>query len=118
MLLFQNEKRRRHGRERSPGSDKDKAKSHFDPANPFTEGNSPDDVELKFDDGRSLFVSKTFLMYASPVFELMFQSNFRERQSNSITLQGKSYNTFLQMLLHIHPRTMKKITGTNIIGRG
>ena len=83
----------------------------IDEKNPFTEGNAADEIELKFDEGKSLFVSKSFLSYSSPVFERMFQSAFKERDGTSVDLKEKSYDAFLEMLLFLHPRVQKTIPG-------
>ena len=45
----------------------------WDRADPFGKGITPDEIELKFDNGKCLYVSKGFLIYSSPVFERMFQ---------------------------------------------
>lgn len=83
----------------------------FDEENPFTEGNAADEVELQFDGRKSLFVSKTFLSYSSPVFARMFQSGFKETDSNIIDLKHKSYETFLEMFRFLHPRVQKPLQG-------
>ena len=82
----------------------------FDPNNPFTQGKYSDEIELKFDDGKSLFVSENFLAIASPVFEKMFKSDFKEKNSRCVTMTGKDYSAFLEMLLHMHPRIRKKLS--------
>ena len=84
-------------------------KTVFDPNNPFTQGKYSDEIELKFDDGKSLFVSENFLAFASPVFERMFRSDFKEKNSRCIIMTGKDYSAFLEMLLHMHPRIRKKL---------
>ena len=86
----------------------------FDPKNPFTQGNCSDEIELKFDDGKSLFVSENFLSLASPVFERMFKSDFKEKNSRCITMTGKDYSVFLEMLLIMHPRIGKKLPDKDI----
>ena len=68
-------------------------------------------MELVFDKGKSLFVSKSFLGYSSPVFERMFQPGFRESDSKSVELKEKSYEDFIEMLLFLHPRIQKRISG-------
>lgn len=81
----------------------------FDENNPFTKGNYSDEIELKFDEGKSLFVSKVFLSFSSPVFTRMFKPGFTESNSSSVDLKGKSYDAFLDMLLFLHPRMQKPI---------
>ena len=78
---------------------------------PFEKGNSVDEIELQFDNDQSLFVSKGFLMYSSPVFDRMLKSEFREKQNNLIKMVGKDFEQFQDLLLHLHPGRRKSITG-------
>ena len=95
----------------------DSITDEFDETNPFTKGSQFDEIELKFDTGESLFISKSFISYASPVFKRMFQSQFKESSSKCVKLTGKKYNVFLDMLLNMHPRIGKPISGNyQIIG--
>ena len=94
---------------RLDGLDTEDEETVFDPNNPFTQGKCSDEIELKFDDGKSLFVSENFLSLASPVFERMFKSDFKEKNFRCITMTGKDYSVFLEMLLHMHPRIRKKL---------
>ena len=71
-----------------------------------------DEVELKFDDGQSLNVSMWFLSAMSPVFETMLQSDFKESNDRCISMSGKEYEPFLDILLHLHPRIRKDLSGT------
>lgn len=89
----------------------DSIADEFDETNPFTKGSQSDEVELKFDTGESLFVSKSFLSHASPVFKRMFQSQFKESSSECAKLTGKKYDAFLDMMLFLHPRIQKPISG-------
>ena len=86
---------------------------NFDASNPFTKGVAvdEDEVKLKFDDGRSLYVSKWFLSATSPVFERMFKSGFKESNDYSISMSGKECDPFLNMLLNLHPRIQKELPG-------
>ena len=86
----------------------------FDASNPFTKGVTvvQDEVELKFDDGQSLYVSMCFLSAMSPVFEAMLQSDFKESNDRCISMSGKEYDPFLDILIHLHPRTRKDLSGT------
>ena len=70
-----------------------------------------DEVELKFDNGKSLYVSKGLLSAMSPVFERMFKSNFKEKNERCISICGKEYDAFLDMLLYLHPRIRKDLSG-------
>ena len=83
----------------------------IDEKDPFKEGTYDDEIELKFDEGKSLFVSKGFLSHSSPVFARMFQSGFKERNSKSMELKGKQFDAFLEMLLFLHPRVQKEFSG-------
>ena len=74
-----------------------------------------DEVELKFDNGKSLYVSKWLLSVMSPVFDKMFKSEFKERNARCIKMSGKEYEPFLNMLLHIHPRIKKDFYGTHCL---
>ena len=89
----------------------DSIANEFDETNPFTKGSQSDEVELKFDTGESLFVSKTFLSHVSPVFKRMFQSQSKESSSECAKLTGKKYDAFLDMMLFLHPRIQKPISG-------
>ena len=71
-----------------------------------------DEVELKFDDRQSLYVSMWFLSAMSPVFEAMLQSDFKESNDRCISMSGKEYEPFLDILLHLHPRIRKDLSGT------
>ena len=79
--------------------------------NPFEKGNTFDEVELQFDNGQSLFVSKGFLMYTSPVFDRMLKSEFREKHTNAIKMVGKDFGQVQDLMLHLHPGRRKSITG-------
>ena len=79
--------------------------------NPFEKGSIHDEVELKFGSGQSLFVSRAFLMYSSPVFDRMFRADFLENNTNTVELPGKDFEIFHNMLLHMHPGRRKTIPG-------
>lgn len=81
----------------------------------FTVRMLPDDVTLKFDDGKELFVSKSFLMYASSVFKDMFENITEERRTDIVTLNGKQYDHFLELLMCLHPGVAKPITSENVM---
>ena len=79
---------------------------------PFTvERKCDDEVILLFDDGQKLFVSQYFLSIASPVFLKMFASDFKEKQTGSVKLKGKTYDDVLEFLLILHPCEDKHVTG-------
>lgn len=77
----------------------------------FIEGQNLDEIELKFDKDGSLFVSKNFLALASPVFERMFRTPFKEMKTNCVEMKGKDRNLFEKVLLRLHPRSQKQILG-------
>lgn len=81
----------------------------------FTEKRLPGDVTLKFDDGKELFASREFLMYASPVFEAMFEHNMKEKETNVVTLTDKQYDHVLELLMCLHPRVAKPVTRENVM---
>lgn len=81
----------------------------------FIEKRLPGDVTLKFDDGEELFASREFLMYASPVFEAMFEHNIKEKETNVVTLTGKQYDHVLELLMCLHPRIVKPVTRKNVM---
>lgn len=89
----------------------------FNPENPFRKGSSPDEIELKFDDGQSLFPSQSFLTQASPIFEELFRFEHKGTRRKCIELKGKNYKAFLDMLLNLHPRIQKPLPDTAITCR-
>ncbi|XP_045206734.1 uncharacterized protein LOC123558974 [Mercenaria mercenaria] len=90
--------------------------SVLDTKRPFTEsGKCDDEVTFEFDDQKKLFVSRNFLRYASPVFEAMFNHDFKEKNLNCVELTGKKYEEFLEFLLSIHPGILKSVTESNVL---
>ncbi|KAL5008202.1 hypothetical protein ScPMuIL_013783 [Solemya velum] len=49
----------------------------------------------------------------SPVFERMFNSDFKEKDANEIKLPGKSFELMQMLLLVAHPRIQKDLTVDN-----
>lgn len=80
----------------------------------FTQRRWQNDVTLKFDDGKELFASKEFLMYASPVFESMFSHNMKEKATGVVGLRGKNSADFLELLMCLHPRIAKQVSHKNV----
>lgn len=80
----------------------------------FTQRRWQNDVTLKFDDGKELFASKEFLMYASPVFESMFSHNMKEKATGVVRLHGKNGADFLELLMCLHPRIAKVVSHKNV----
>ncbi|XP_066913571.1 BTB and MATH domain-containing protein 38-like [Clytia hemisphaerica] len=60
------------------------------------------DVVLVVED-KELHVHSITLSMVSPVFEAMFNGNFKEAQTKRVVLEGKPYDTFLYMLRMVYP---------------
>ena len=73
----------------------------------YAKGHQWDEIELKFDDGQSIYVSKGFLSYMSPVFQGMFRSECKEVTNNCVELKGKDREVFKKILLRMDPRSGK-----------
>jgi hypothetical protein len=99
--------------------------------NEFTAGISEDDMERceqgsRFNkmsatndfvlnvEGTKMFVSKSILSLASPVFERMFASDFKETSDNEMDLQGKKMGDVEEFLNIIYPVSLSKITYENV----
>ncbi|XP_041357425.1 BTB and MATH domain-containing protein 38-like [Gigantopelta aegis] len=79
----------------------------------FSEPSVKSDIVLIVDDKR-MYVNKTILSLASPVFEAMFESDFKEKQDEEIPLPGKKYDDFLEFLLCFYPHSMKPVNFDNV----
>ena len=86
----------------------------FNPDHPFAKGNSPDEIELKFDRGQSIFPSKAFLAQASPVLGELFKSGNKKSGRQCLEVKGKNYKAFCYMLLNVHPRIQKPLPGESV----
>lgn len=64
-------------------------------------------------DNRKLYCNKAILSIWSPVFETMFKSNFKEKDSNEVSLPDKSYDDVYDLLQVIYPPN-KAITILNV----
>ena len=62
---------------------------------------------------KKLYCNRAFLAIWSPVFETMFKSNFRERDSMEINLPGKSFDDMKELLAVIYPPN-RPIVATNV----
>lgn len=83
---------------------------------PFTsEGICDDEVQLTFDDGETILISRNFLSLASPVFEAMFKHHFKEKSANCVNLGEKKHSDMLEFLSCIHPRILKKVDQSNVL---
>ncbi|XP_053404930.1 BTB and MATH domain-containing protein 38-like [Mercenaria mercenaria] len=97
-------------------SEKARANSKVESPSPFTEGGKCfDEVQFIFDDQQNLVVSQNFLILASPVFEAMFKSDFKEKQTMTVHLKGKIYEDFLEFLMCIHPGGKTTVTTSNVL---
>lgn len=72
------------------------------------------DLVLSVEEKR-LYVSKTVLGLASPVFKRMFQAGFKEETCEEIELPGKKYDDMLEFLQCIYPSIMKSVDFDNVL---
>ncbi len=70
------------------------------------------DIILNVED-KKLYCNRAFLAIWSPVFETMFKSNFRERDSMEINLPGKSFDDIKELLAVIYPPN-RPVVATNV----
>jgi len=70
------------------------------------------DVIINVED-KKLYCNRALLAIWSPVFETMFKSNFRERDSMEINLPGKSFDDIKELLAVIYPPN-RPIVATNV----
>ncbi|XP_053387283.1 BTB and MATH domain-containing protein 38-like [Mercenaria mercenaria] len=61
-------------------------------------------------EGTKLYVAKNILSLASPVFDTMFQSNFKESSCYELELPGKKLNDVIEFLRCIYPNTFTQMT--------
>ncbi|XP_045183825.2 uncharacterized protein LOC123542190 [Mercenaria mercenaria] len=66
-------------------------------------------------EGTKLYVAKNILSLASPVFDTMFQSNFKESSCDELELPGKKLNDVIEFLRCIYPNTFTQITRDNAV---
>ncbi|XP_053388242.1 uncharacterized protein LOC128551416 [Mercenaria mercenaria] len=79
----------------------------------FTRRSWRDDVTFLIEDNR-LYASKAILGIASPVFEAMFGSSFKERDQEEIPLPGKKFEDFNEFLHCIYPKSQRKVDKENV----
>ncbi|KAL3881844.1 hypothetical protein ACJMK2_028236 [Sinanodonta woodiana] len=75
----------------------------------FTRKSDWTDLQLKVED-KELYVPKSHLALVSPVFRLMFESDFKEKDMNVLPLPGKKYEDVLTFLNCTHPGKLQKVT--------
>ncbi|XP_053400778.1 uncharacterized protein LOC128557431 [Mercenaria mercenaria] len=95
-----------------------KVKTEELPSKPFTNsGVYDDEVTLVFGaiEEKKLFVPRSFLCIASPVFKAMLKHDFKEKKKKSIKMIGKKYDDFLDFLLCIHPGIQKPVEVSNVL---
>ena len=77
---------------------------------PFSVKTWKEDLKLIVED-KDIYVSKTVLALLSPVFEKMFESAFKEKDSNELPLPDKRFNSFVEFLQCVYPGYTKSVTG-------
>lgn len=75
---------------------------------------SQTDLVLEVED-KNIHVSKLVLSLASPVFDKMFQSDFKEGTCNVLPLSGKDVESMLEFLRCIYPNTLSPVTHENAL---
>ncbi|KAL3881413.1 hypothetical protein ACJMK2_027858 [Sinanodonta woodiana] len=74
-------------------------------------------TDLQLDvEGRTLYVSKSFLATISPVFRLMFESDFKEKNVDVLPLPGKKYEDVVTFLQCVNPGVLQKVNYAIIHG--
>ena len=81
----------------------------------FTTKSNRDELTLVVE-GKHLYVSKALLSMASPVFNNMLTTEFKEKYQDEIELPGKTYNAVLELLKCIHPAVLKHVTMETVFG--
>ena len=82
-----------------------------DSEDPFHTHNCESDVTLVVED-RKIHVHKSVLSVYSPVFSVMFTSDFAEKDAKEIELPGKKYDAMIHFLLQMYPvHSYKHIEG-------
>lgn len=61
-----------------------------------------------------LYCHRLLLSLVSPVFSRMFESEFKEHDSQEILLEGKTSQSILELLKHIYPQFNGQITNDNV----
>lgn len=90
--------------------DTDRTSSTFD----FTRNTGNTDLIIVVE-GTQLHVSKHALVLASPVFEKMFQQDFKEKSVTELELPGKRLTDVLEFLRCIYPTTLTQVNRDNVL---
>ncbi|KAL3881863.1 hypothetical protein ACJMK2_028255 [Sinanodonta woodiana] len=80
----------------------------------FTIKSTWSDLQLEVE-GKTLYVTRSFLAMISPVFRRMFASEFKENESTNISLPDKKYEDVLVFLRCSIPWSSVKVTNENIV---
>ncbi|CAH1775976.1 unnamed protein product [Owenia fusiformis] len=72
------------------------------------------DIKFVMDDGKQVYASKAVLTIASPVFEAMFNSDFKEKEASQIPLPGKMSKDIVALVEVINPNTLGDITESTV----
>lgn len=99
--------------EKDTGTDNGTESSSFD----FTENSWRSDFVLMVE-GTKLYVARNILALASPVFDRMFQSDFKEKSGDELELPGKKKEQFVEFLRFIYPNAPARFacdTARNIL---
>ncbi len=81
--------------------------------NPFTKPSELSDLILIVE-GQRLHISRVVLSLASPVFEKMFFSEFKEKDCSEIPLPDKKYDDMVVFLTCLYPSTCTAISWENV----
>ncbi|KAL4217136.1 hypothetical protein ACF0H5_023590 [Mactra antiquata] len=65
-------------------------------------------------EGKSIRINRCILAFASPVFDAMFSSNFKEKDTTELILPGKKLHEFVEFLRCLYPHIMKRVTSDNV----
>ncbi|XP_053372686.1 uncharacterized protein LOC128546303 [Mercenaria mercenaria] len=79
----------------------------------FTERTWKEDFTLIVED-KKLYVTKALLALVSPVFEKMFQSDFKEKDQTEMELPGKKFDDMQDFLRCIYPSITSGISEQNV----
>lgn len=79
----------------------------------FSQKTWKEDIVLVVE-GKKFHVNRAILGTASPVFDRMFEADFKEREMTEIPLPDKKYSDVEEFLLCIYPDCLKDVTDTNV----
>jgi hypothetical protein len=76
----------------------------------------PTDIELQIE-GKSIHLNKVVLKSHSPVFRTMLESDFKEKDTDRLELEGKKYEDFIEFLQAFYPNSSHSVTRKCMLGR-